>query len=114
MAHPDSAVNVRESVSADAVADVRCVRRVDDLDRLELLVPGTVKQSLATTEQDRDDVEHEFVDSACPERLPHRRGSAGDVDVAVAGSVLRLLKGRIETCCEWNVVPPSISMDSWA
>jgi hypothetical protein len=59
-----------------------------------------VEQTFAMTEQDGHDVEHEFVDRACRERLPHSRCAAGDGDVAVAGGSLRLREGRVEACCD--------------
>lgn len=60
--------------------------------------PGSVtpvEQALAAVEQHGNDVEQEFVDRTCRERLPHRRGTAGDVDVAGSGR-LRLLEGGVE------------------
>src|SRR5262249_6401517 len=69
--------------AADAVADVRRQRRVDDLDRLEAGIGDAVEEPLTGAEQDGDEVEGELVDHACHERLAHGRRAAGDVDSAI-------------------------------
>ena len=83
-------------VSADAVANVRRTRGVDHLDRLEAGILHSVEQALAGAEQNGSDVEHELVDHARGESLPHGGGATGDVDAEVAGRRLRARKGDIE------------------
>ena len=68
---------------ADAVAHVRCERRVDDLDRLQPEIAEPVEDPLTGAEQDRGDVEDELVDHTCHQRLAHGRRAARDVDSAI-------------------------------
>src|SRR3954452_5920527 len=83
-------------VSADAVANVRRKRGVEHLDRLEAGVLHSLEQTLAGAEQNGSDVEHELVDHAGRERLPHGGGATGDVDAQLARRRLRALEGDVE------------------
>src|SRR5215203_5400437 len=86
----------RSSSTLDAVADVRGVGRVQDLDGYQARVADVVEQALARAEQHRGDVEDELVDDSGGQRLAHRRGAAGDVDAATFGDGGGLLEGGVK------------------
>jgi hypothetical protein len=88
--------NTRQS-ALDEIADVGCVRRVDDLHRHEPRVIDTVEETLAPAEQDGRDVEHEFVQRARSECLTNGRGAARDVDIPITGSELGAIQRRCES-----------------
>ena len=80
---PRCVANDTRPLTADAVADVRRERRMDDLDRLKAGIGDAVEEALAGAEQDGDEVEDELVDHAGSERLAHGRCAAGDVDAPI-------------------------------
>jgi hypothetical protein len=70
---------------------------VDDFDRLEGQAWHVVEQALTSAEDYRDDVQDQFVDRARGQCLLDDRGSAGDVDVTVAGGRPGPAPGRLRT-----------------
>ena len=88
---------------------------MDDLHRFETGIIHAVEQTLATAQQNGRDVQYELIDGTRRERLLHRRGPTGDVDVPVSGGSLRLLERRVEACRdEMECRPPAISIGSCA
>jgi hypothetical protein len=75
---------------------VRGERRVEHLDRLKAEGLDSVEQPLTRPEQDRGDVEREFVDHSGGERLTNGRGAACDVDAILAGRLARLRVGNVK------------------
>lgn len=74
-----------DSPSARApVSDVRCQRRMQHLDGLKPERFDTVKDALAGPEQNRGDVEREFINDSGDERLPYSGCAARDVYATVA------------------------------
>src|SRR4051812_20324262 len=63
---------------------------MQDLHRLELERLDAVEDPLAGAEQDRHDVEREFVDDPGDEGLAHSGGAARDVYAVLAGRLTRL------------------------
>lgn len=59
-----------QDLSADAVADMGRMRRVDDFDRLEARILHAIEQALASTEEDGNDLEHELIDHSSGKGLP--------------------------------------------
>ena len=82
--------------AADAIANVRRQRRVDHLHWFETGIEDAVEERLPGAEQDGGEVEYEFVDHPCGERLAHRGCAAGNVDSSVTRDLRRTREGGVE------------------
>jgi hypothetical protein len=70
---------------------------MDNLNRFQARVRHAGEEAFTGPEDDRDDVKDQFVDRVRGECLPDDRGTAGDVDVTIAGGRAGQLKGGGKT-----------------
>src|SRR5438128_2668246 len=80
----------------DAIPDMGDAGSLDRANLLEFEVADVLKQPLAGTEQDRDDVQIELVDDASSEVLLNGLGPTSDQHILVSGCTPRLLQRGLD------------------